>query len=53
MSDGKPRFTNDGHVPLNKGYTPAPSKVQGGYQPTTSQHGKPPHGGSAVQPAKK
>ncbi len=33
-----------GHVPINK--------VQGGYQPSTSQHGKPPTGGSAVKPKK-
>ncbi|MCF8505728.1 MAG: hypothetical protein K9G59_12520 [Caulobacter sp.] len=39
-----PRDLERGHVP---------GKVQGGYQPSTSQHGKPPTGGSAVKPKTK
>jgi hypothetical protein len=38
------RPTESGHIP---------GKVQGGYQPSTSQHGKPPTGGSAVKPKTK
>jgi hypothetical protein len=42
--EATPRLAERGHVP---------GKVQGGYQPSTSQHGKPPTGGSAVKPQKK
>jgi hypothetical protein len=40
---------------LNEGYRPKPAarvpdKVKGGYKPSTSQHGPPPTGGSAVKP---
>jgi len=59
--------TNDGFVPLQKGYVPgspaergfvpsAPSNPSGGHQPTTGQggpSGPPPNTGSGVQPAKK
>jgi hypothetical protein len=37
--------------PEHRGHVPG--RVQGGYQPSTSQHGKPPTGGSAVKPQKK
>lgn len=39
--EATPRPAERGHVP---------GRVQGGYQPSTSQHGKPPTGGSAVKP---
>ncbi len=59
--------TNEGFVPLQKGYVPgapadrgyvpsAPAKPSGGHQPTTGQGGSsgpPPDTGSGVQPAKK
>jgi hypothetical protein len=45
---GRRTVLTDGHKPrpANSG----PVKVQGGYKPTTSQHGAPPSGGSAVRP---
>lgn len=43
-SEPTPRPAERDHVP---------GRVQGGYQPSTSQHGKPPTGGSAVKPKTK
>lgn len=42
--EATPRPAERGHIP---------GKVQGGYQPSTSRHGKPPTGGSAVKPKTK
>ena len=55
MTDKKPPATlKDGYVPLQKGYIPKGTAVQGGYIPTTSQVASPPpKGGSAVAPPPK
>ena len=52
MAEKKPPATmKDGYVPLQKGYVPKGTAVQGGYIPTTSQVASPPpKGGSAVAP---